>query len=48
VVIPDVAALHPGYVFVISAATRCGRYFHCKEQLRSKGSLVSATDGLRH
>jgi hypothetical protein len=24
------------------------RSSHCKEQLRSNGSLVSATDGLRH
>jgi hypothetical protein len=46
---PDLASLDPGYVHVVSASTRQSRYFHCKEQARNNGPLVSATGSLyRH
>ena len=46
---PDLASLDPGYVHVVCASTRQSRYFHCKEQARNNGPLVSATGSLyRH
>src|SRR5438132_852738 len=46
---PDLASLDPGYVHVVCASTRQSRYFHCKEQARNNGPLVSATTSLhRH
>jgi hypothetical protein len=46
---PDLASLDPGYVHVACASTRQSWYFHCKEQARNNGPLVSATGSLhRH